>query len=65
MKEISLIKSVLVDFVKHSKLSRQIIAKTKEIDTLKASQAPLQKKIREKLRLVRVSIHINICIFCI
>jgi hypothetical protein len=54
--ELASIKSVQLELVRHSKLERQVIKLDKEIETLKASQAPKGQKIRSTLRTVRVSV---------
>ena len=55
-KELSEIKSIQVEFVKHSKLERKIIKIEKDIDSIKSTDGPKAEKINFILRIVRVSI---------
>ena len=56
--ELSSIKSVQLELVRNSKLERQVIKLSKEIETLKASQEPKGQKARYYLRIARVIFHL-------
>lgn len=53
--EVGQIKSVQLEFVKHAKLSRKVIAIEKKIETLQAQYFPRLLKVRKVFRILRVS----------
>jgi hypothetical protein len=53
--ELSTIKSIQLELVRHSKLERKLIKLDKELETLKASQGPKEKKIKSMANILRVS----------
>lgn len=55
MAEVGKIRSVQLEFVKHSKLTRKVIALEKEIETLQAQYFPRLLKVRKVFRVLRVS----------
>lgn len=52
--ELADIKSVNLEFVKHSKLSRKVIKIEKEIETIQLTSAPRIKKVKYVSRVFRV-----------
>ncbi len=57
-KELSQIKSVQLEFVKHSKLTRQVIKFEKEIEALQLTHGPRFKRVKNTFRIVRVRMHL-------
>lgn len=52
--ELSKIKSMQQEFVKHAKLSRSIIKFEKEIETIQAQYAPKALRVKKAMRIIRV-----------
>lgn len=52
--ELAKIKSVQLEFVKHSKLSRSIIKIEKQLEAIQAQYLPKAQKVRRYLRGIRV-----------
>jgi hypothetical protein len=52
--ELSTIKSVQLELVKHSKLTRKLIKIDKELETVQAQYIPKAKKVKKLLRIFRV-----------
>lgn len=57
--EVGKIRSVQLEFVKHSKLSRKVISIEKQIETLQAQYFPRLLKVRKFFRVLRVNIFQN------
>lgn len=55
MAEVAKIKSVQLEFVKHSLLTRKVISIEKKIETLQAQYFPRLLRVRKIFRIVRVS----------
>jgi hypothetical protein len=55
--EIASIKSVNLDFVKHSLLTRKVIKIEKKIETFQSQHAPKVTKVKNFFRVFRVSYH--------
>jgi hypothetical protein len=55
--ELASIKSVQVEFIRHSKLQREIIRIDRELEILKANQQPKADKLKYIMHIVRVSFH--------
>ena len=53
--ELAQIKSIQLELVRHSKLERNLIKIDKEIEKLKASQVPKEKKMKSYFQIGRVS----------
>ena len=52
--DVSKIKSVQLEFVKHSKLSRELIKLEKQIETIKDKDAPKAKQVAYIFQMIRV-----------
>lgn len=53
--EIASIKSVNLEFVRHSLLNRKLIKIDKRLETIQFEQGPKSKKVKNVLRILRVS----------
>ena len=53
--ELRTIKSIQVELVRHSKLTRKVIKCDKELETIQATYAPKAQKVRSIFRTLRVS----------
>jgi hypothetical protein len=52
--ELSRIKSMQQEFVKHAKLSRLVIKYEKELETIQAQYAPKALRVKKTMRIIRV-----------
>ena len=53
--ELALIKSVQLELVRHSLLTRKVIKIDKQIETIQSKHAPKQRSVKNVLRIIRVS----------
>eukprot|EP01040_Poterioochromonas_malhamensis_P001193 gene1193-1266_t len=61
--ELSTIKSIQLELVRHSKLERNLIKIDKEIEKLKASQIPKEKKMKSYFQIGRLLVYVAAGIF--
>lgn len=61
--ELSTIKSIQLELVRHSKLERKLIKLDKELETLKASQGPKEKKIKSMANILRAIVYLIAAIY--
>ena len=62
-KQIATVKSIQLEFVKHSKLSRQNIKIEKEVEAIKEEQAPKSKLIKTVLQVTRAIAYVGLGIY--
>lgn len=57
--DVSKIKSVQLEFVKHSKLSRELIKLEKQIETIKDKDAPKAKQVAYIFQMIRIAAYVG------